>query len=421
MLVAIEPELEEAVLDEVAAGRIEPGGADRGAVTNGDASRRVETPYLQLVLQRVWEVERDRGSSSLRLATFHELGGAQRIVEDHLERALAALTPSQQDAAATVFGHLVTPSGTKIAHGLSDLAIYASLPETELEPMLQSPGARTNPPSPRQERQRRRRAVRDLPRRPRRRCAGLAAASRHGRRVCPRARRGTPPAQTSRRAPNHGRCGAGAGFVACRLRDHAARPRARRGTFGKGRLARFRRDGQSRAGSRTRHASRGRGCRHRKERSTRGRLEAVVGELSPTGSVERGGRGALRPRPQACRSRRDARCRQGETGARTRRRTPAGERSSRISRSRCRHRGRRHDRLGRRRHSRDLESTPDRSAARADRSCGNGAGCSFLTGRRDARYCKRRWNSANLVGRERRADRNALWTRELGNTIGVQS
>jgi WD domain, G-beta repeat len=138
MLVAIEPELEEAVLDEVATGRIEPGGADRGAVTNGDAARRVETPYLQLVLQRVWEVERDRGSSSLRLATFNELGGAQRIVEDHLERALAALTPSQQDAAATVFGHLVTPSGTKIAHGLSDLAIYASLPETELEPMLQS-------------------------------------------------------------------------------------------------------------------------------------------------------------------------------------------------------------------------------------------------------------------------------------------
>jgi WD40 repeat protein len=136
--VELEPALEEAVLDQVAAGRIEPGGARHGAVTNGGASRRVETPYLQLVLQRIWEVERDRGSSVLRAATLRELGGAQHIVEDHLGRALAALTPSQQDAAANVFGHLVTPSGTKIAHGLSDLASYAALPEAELEPMLQS-------------------------------------------------------------------------------------------------------------------------------------------------------------------------------------------------------------------------------------------------------------------------------------------
>src|SRR5215211_1901037 len=89
-------------------GRLEPGGARRGAVTNGGTAHRIETPYLQLVLQRVWEVERERGSATLRVATFRGLGAAQRIVEDHLERALTALTPSQQDAAASVFGHLVT-------------------------------------------------------------------------------------------------------------------------------------------------------------------------------------------------------------------------------------------------------------------------------------------------------------------------
>jgi len=138
MCVAIEPGLEEAVLDEVAAGRIEPGGARRGAVTNGGTAHRIETPYLQLVLQRVWEVERERGSATLRVATFRGLGAAQRIVEDHLERALTALTPSQQDAAASVFGHLVTPSGTKIAHGVSDLASYAAVGESDLEPILSS-------------------------------------------------------------------------------------------------------------------------------------------------------------------------------------------------------------------------------------------------------------------------------------------
>jgi WD40 repeat protein len=134
--VVIEPQLVETVLDEVAQGRIDLGGHG-SAETVGNADR-VETPYLQLVLQRVWEVERERGSTTLRLETFRGLGGAQRIVEDHLERALRALTPGQQDAAASMFGHLVTPSGTKIAHGVSDLATYAAVPEQEIDPVLRA-------------------------------------------------------------------------------------------------------------------------------------------------------------------------------------------------------------------------------------------------------------------------------------------
>jgi WD40 repeat protein len=134
-----EPELVEDVLDEVAAGRIEPALAGRGAVSGTEHEEgRIETPYLQLVMQRIWDVERERGSQLLRLQTLRDLGGAQRIVEDHLERALDALSPLEQDAAANVFGHLVTPSGTKIAHGVSDLASYAEIGERELEPVLRS-------------------------------------------------------------------------------------------------------------------------------------------------------------------------------------------------------------------------------------------------------------------------------------------
>jgi WD40 repeat protein len=137
--VGIEPELVEAVLDEVAAGRIEAGRARRrSAPSAGPSVSRIETPYLQLVMQRIWEIERERGSTDLRLETFRDLGGAQRIVEDHLERALRALTAAEQDAAANVFGHLVTPSGTKIAHGVSDLASYAEIGERELEPVLRA-------------------------------------------------------------------------------------------------------------------------------------------------------------------------------------------------------------------------------------------------------------------------------------------
>jgi WD40 repeat protein len=110
-----EAALVEAVLDEVSAERIGDG------VPPG----HVEAPYLQLVLQRLWEVERAAGSSVLRLETLRALGGAGRIVREHLERALAALSPAQQDAAASMFDHLVTPSGAKIAHGVGDLVSYA--------------------------------------------------------------------------------------------------------------------------------------------------------------------------------------------------------------------------------------------------------------------------------------------------------
>src|SRR5213079_959286 len=134
--VEAQPELVEVVLDEVAAGRVDLGLSGRGGVGEED-SGRIETPYLQLVLERLWEVETSRGSRRLRLATLRELGGAAQIVEDHLERAMSELSPEQKDAAAAIYNHLVTPSGTKIAHRARDLAGYAAVDETETEQVLQ--------------------------------------------------------------------------------------------------------------------------------------------------------------------------------------------------------------------------------------------------------------------------------------------
>ncbi|HEV7641473.1 MAG TPA: hypothetical protein VGO39_11450, partial [Gaiellaceae bacterium] len=137
--VEIEPVLVETVLGEVAAGRIDPGLIGRGSVGETSEDRtRVETPYLQLVMQKLWEVERERHSPVLRLATLAELGGAQRIVEDHLEHAMAALTPLQRDVAAGMFDHLVTPSGAKIAHGVADLASFARVAPSQIEPVVSS-------------------------------------------------------------------------------------------------------------------------------------------------------------------------------------------------------------------------------------------------------------------------------------------
>ena len=126
------------MLDEVTAGRVELSVAGRGVAAGGGADEgRIEAPYLQLVLARLWEVESERGSRTLRQATLRELGGAERIVEDHLERAMAALSPREKGAAAAMYNFLVTPSGTKIAHGVHDLAGYAAVDEREASEVLQ--------------------------------------------------------------------------------------------------------------------------------------------------------------------------------------------------------------------------------------------------------------------------------------------
>ena len=131
-----EDELVEEILDSVRAGRIQLGPSGRGGAEEAEDGGRIEAPYLQLVLERLWTVERERGSSRLRLATLRELGGAARIVEEHLERAMSILSPEEQDAAAAMYNHLVTPSGTKIAHRAGDLARYASVDEAQAGTVL---------------------------------------------------------------------------------------------------------------------------------------------------------------------------------------------------------------------------------------------------------------------------------------------
>ena len=110
--VEAEPALVAAVVDQVASGRIERRLAGRGIVDGAAKRGRVEAPYLQLVMERLWEVERERGSSALRVDTLAELGGSGRIVQQHLERALAGLDDSEREvvgsavpSARDAFGH----------------------------------------------------------------------------------------------------------------------------------------------------------------------------------------------------------------------------------------------------------------------------------------------------------------------------
>jgi CHASE2 domain-containing sensor protein len=137
--VAIEAELVEAVLDQVRAGQVAleaPGLGGRGDFS--PAGNEVETPYLQLVMKRLWDSEMSAGSHKLRLTTLIRLGGAEAIVKTHLDTALSHLPERRRDVAVDVFHHLITPSRTKIAHDIPSLAEYTGHTEAEVGRLLEA-------------------------------------------------------------------------------------------------------------------------------------------------------------------------------------------------------------------------------------------------------------------------------------------
>jgi hypothetical protein len=146
--VSIEPELVEAVLDQTKTGRVSLTDMGAGVVKGEESSdghenvdARIETPFLQLVMTRLWDEELRAGSHVLRLETLKRLGGAERIVRTHLDKTLSALPAKERAAAAAMFHYLVTPSGTKIAHTARDLAEYTGNQEKELMPVLEKMSA----------------------------------------------------------------------------------------------------------------------------------------------------------------------------------------------------------------------------------------------------------------------------------------
>ena len=98
---------------------------------------RIETPYLQLVMTHLWDEESRAGSQMLRFGTLHDLGGAGRIVRTHLDRAMDSLEPGEVNVVADSFDRLVTPSGTKIAYTLANLAELARVSIGQLSSILE--------------------------------------------------------------------------------------------------------------------------------------------------------------------------------------------------------------------------------------------------------------------------------------------
>lgn len=125
-LVDIDPRLVDVVIDHVGVGQITidefGGGKLEPSSSKRRSSSQIETSYLQLVMQKLWQEEIGRGSRTLSLSTIGKLNGVEGIVKKHVKDVMSTLSPVQQDIAERVFHYLVTPTGAKIAHNSKDLA-----------------------------------------------------------------------------------------------------------------------------------------------------------------------------------------------------------------------------------------------------------------------------------------------------------
>jgi WD40 repeat protein len=132
--ITIEPQLVDELLRQLQTGTVSVGDVGEGGVKASEES--IETPFLQLVMTRLWHEEAERGSYVLRRATLEDLGGANRIVRTHLDAVMSELTEQQQEIAAKIFRYLVTPSGTKYSYNARDLAVIAITDPAEVSEVL---------------------------------------------------------------------------------------------------------------------------------------------------------------------------------------------------------------------------------------------------------------------------------------------
>ena len=181
---SIDDDLVETLLDQAKTGSVALDHAKQPApavarATPVNSEMWIETPILQVVLTRLWDEEKKHGSRQLRLATLKNLGGAPKILRTHLDRTMRKLRWRERRIAANIFGYLVTPSGGKIAHTVTDLASYSRCRKSRLAPLLERLAdskirvLRTIPPPPGRTR---RCALRNLPRRARSSDSHLATA-----------------------------------------------------------------------------------------------------------------------------------------------------------------------------------------------------------------------------------------------------
>jgi tetratricopeptide (TPR) repeat protein len=135
--VSIEPALVTAILDDLQSQASDEiaSGTDKLMLPEHPPGT-IETPFLQMVLIRMWDEERAADSSTLRMQTYERLGRAANIARTHLDTMMDRLSEAERDVAANILRFMVTPSGSKIAQEAGSLALWTELPEAQVTPIL---------------------------------------------------------------------------------------------------------------------------------------------------------------------------------------------------------------------------------------------------------------------------------------------
>ena len=115
---------------------IEPGASEKLVheltEDRGEGKKLVQAAYLQLVLIRWWQADSHR--RTLQFATLADkLGGTRQIVRRYVDETMGKLPLDQQSIGERAFTKLVTDSGRKIAHTVSDLGTDAATLMTDLQ------------------------------------------------------------------------------------------------------------------------------------------------------------------------------------------------------------------------------------------------------------------------------------------------
>jgi WD40 repeat protein len=134
--VTIEDELARVLLDDLQTGKVTSEQTGQGKVNSRARDEKIETPFLQMVLTRLWDEERAASSHVLRLSTFEALGRTVNIARTHLDNMMGKLSVPERSIAARVLRYLVTPSGTKIAQEPGALVAWAELDEEPTQAIL---------------------------------------------------------------------------------------------------------------------------------------------------------------------------------------------------------------------------------------------------------------------------------------------
>lgn len=135
--VEIEEDLVDALLDQLRAGKVTLGLTGQGHIQRAESvvevDARIETPFLQMVLRRIWAQEQNENSHRLRKSTLEKLGGPENIARTHLDKQLGKFSEAERQMTSDLLRYLVTPSGAKIAQECSALASWANLDERKVE------------------------------------------------------------------------------------------------------------------------------------------------------------------------------------------------------------------------------------------------------------------------------------------------